>query len=105
MENASITITLIMFIINAICMTAVLTFMVSLYPIRYFDKKKVVFIVGLSNFFVHFGDFISSSGIGWLSQTKGWMLTFVVLAFFAFFAAVLCFIGAHFSKTEERIYV
>lgn len=100
MENASITITLIMFIINAICMTAALTFMVSLYPIRYFDKKKVVFIVGLSNFFVHFGDFISATGIGWLSQNNGWMGTFAVLAFLAFFASALCLIGSNISNRK-----
>jgi len=97
--SISIVITLGMFIINAISMTAALTFLHSLYPIRYFSKENVVFIIGITNFFTHFGDFISSFGVGWLSQNKGWTMTFVVLAIMAFSASVICVAG---SKINNR---
>jgi len=83
-------ITMLLFVINAICMTAALTFYLSLYPIRFIEKDKVAVFVGVFNFSVHMGDFIASSGIGWCSQNYGWSSTFGILGCIALLAFGVC---------------
>lgn len=98
--NASIVITLVLFVLNAVCMTAALTFLQNLFPIRYFGKGQVPMLVGIINFCVHIGDFAASSGIGWLSQNGGWNTTFIVLSILALIAAVICLVGGTICKRE-----
>ena len=93
-------VTILLFVINAISMTAALTFLLSLFPIRFFGRGQAPILVGVINFFVHTGDFFSSSGIGWLSQTSGWQLTFGILGGLAFTAAVICLTGGWICKKE-----
>ena len=76
LNNTSAVLTIVLFVINSICMTAALTFLVSLFPIRYFGKGQVAILVGIINFSVHAGDFVSSAAIGWLSEIGGWQLSF-----------------------------
>ena len=97
----SIVVTLIMFVINAISMTAALTFIISLYPIRCMERKDIAKFVGLLNFFVHLGDFATSTGFGWLSSVRGWNLTFFVMAILAFSAAIIALIGMKISKERN----
>lgn len=99
-DKKSPAITIILFVINAICMTGALTFLLSLFPIRFFGKGQAPILVGIINFFVHVGDFFSSSGIGWLSQAGGWKVTFSVLGGLAFTAAVICIIGGIICQKE-----
>ncbi len=100
--KTSVIITLILFIINAISMTAALTFLLSLYPIRHFSKENAVVMVGIINFFVHLGDFISTFGIGWLSQAGGWSITLITLSVLAFLAAILCLLGSYTQKRRAH---
>ena len=96
--GSSIVFSLICFIINAVCMTAALTFILSLYPIRFFKKETTVILVGIINFAVHLGDFVSSFGIGWISQNFGWNSTFITLFFTALTAAVICIFANMLNK-------
>lgn len=96
--NLSIPVTITMFVINAISMTAALTFILSLYPIRYVNRKSIAKLVGIINFFVHLGDFAASTGFGWLSTVGGWNMTFSVMAVLAFIAAGISFIGGRSVK-------
>ncbi len=105
LNNTSAIFTIILFVINAISMTAALTFLLSLFPIRYFGKGHVAMLVGIINFSVHAGDFVSSFSIGWLSQVGGWHLSFSILAALALFACILCFKGACSFKKEVNNYV
>lgn len=90
---ATVVATVFLFVVNAISMTAALTFLLSLYPIRCMERKNIAKFVGLLNFFVHLGDFAASTGFGWLSAVGGWNLTFFVMALLAFFAAIIAMIG------------
>jgi len=90
-----------MFVINAISMTAALTFILSLYPIRCMERKDIAKFVGLLNFFVHLGDFTTSTGFGWLSSVRGWNLTFFVMVILAFSAAIIALIGMKISKERN----
>lgn len=92
----------ILFVINAISMTAALTFLLSLYPIRCMDRKNIAKLVGILNFCVHLGDFAASTGFGWLSTVGGWGWTFSVMAVLAFFAAVITLIGIRAESKREK---
>ena len=91
--TASIAAVVILFVINAISMTAALTFLLSLYPIRCMDRKNIAKLVGVLNFCVHLGDFAASTGFGWLSTVGGWGWTFSVMALLAFSAVLISLIG------------
>ena len=91
--TASIAAVVILFVINAISMTAALTFLLSLYPIRCMDRKNIAKLVGVLNFCVHLGDFAASTGFGWLSTVGGWGWTFFVMALLAFSAVLISLIG------------
>jgi len=96
--------TVFLFVINAISMTAALTFLLSLYPIRCMERKDIAKFVGLLNFFVHLGDFAASTGFGWLSSVGGWDLTFSVMAALSFTAAIIAFIGIKISNKRKNYY-
>ena len=91
--TASIAAVVILFVINAISMTAALTFLLSLYPIRCMDRKNIAKLVGVLNFCVHLGDFAASTGFGWLSTVGGWGWTFSVMALLAFSAVLISLTG------------
>ncbi|MBQ8511747.1 MAG: MFS transporter, partial [Clostridia bacterium] len=99
--SANVVLTILLFVINAICMTGALTFLLSLFPIRYFGKGQVAVLVGIINFSVHMGDFLASSGIGWFSQISGWNVTFVILSSAALLAAVLCIAGGYVCQKQD----
>ena len=100
LSSCSPLITIVLFVINAVCMTAALTFLLSLFPIRFLDHRLASLFVGILNFFVHAGDFFASFGIGWLSEAGGWNLTFGVLGSIAFLAAALCVFGGVICQKE-----
>lgn len=85
--------TIILFVINAVSMTAAITFLLSLFPIRYAEKGSIALLVGIINFSVHAGDFAASAGIGWLSQAGGWQYTFAALCAAAVTGAVISLLG------------
>ena len=97
--------TVILFVVNAISMTAALTFLLSLYPIRCMERNDIAKFVGLLNFFVHLGDFAASTGFGWLSSVGGWTSTFSVMAILSFSAAVIALIGMGISNKRKDHYV
>lgn len=97
--TAAVAAVIILFVINAISMTAALTFLLSLYPIRCMDRKNIAKLVGILNFCVHLGDFAASTGFGWLSTVGGWSWTFSVMAMLAFSAAFITLIGL---KVEHK---
>lgn len=94
--------TLVMFAANAICMTAALTFYLSLFPLRFFGPGQTATIVGVSNFCMHAGDFCASAGIGWVSESGGWALTFAALTIFALLAAALSAAGGILLRKEVK---
>ena len=91
--TATVAAVVILFVINDISMTAALTFLLSLYPIRCMDRKNIAKLVGVLNFCVHLGDFAASTGFGWLSTVGGWGWTFSVMALLAFSAVLISLIG------------
>jgi sugar phosphate permease len=97
--------TVVSFVVNAISMTAALTFLLSLYPIRCMERKDIAKFVGLLNFFVHLGDFAASTGFGWLSTAGGWTLTFSSMAILSFSAAAIVVIGMKISNKRKDDYV
>ena len=94
-----------LFVINAISMTAALTFLLSLFPIRCMERKNIAKFVGVLNFFVHLGDFAASTGFGWLSTVGGWDLTFGVMALLSFSASIIFLIGMRSGKRRREKYV
>lgn len=100
--DSSLAFCITLFVLNAICMTAALTFSLSLFPIRFLAQRQASLYVGIFNFFVHAGDFVASSGIGWLSQTGGWGLTFKVLCCIAVGAAILYAAGGLLCSRETQ---
>ena len=96
--TATVAAVVVLFVINAISMTAALTFLLSLYPIRCMDRKNIAKLVGVLNFCVHLGDFAASTGFGWLSTVGGWSWTFSVMALLALSAVLISLIG----MTVER---
>ena len=102
--TTTVAVSIFLFVLNAISMTAALTFLLSLYPIRCMERKDIAKFVGLLNFFVHLGDFATSTGFGWLSSTHGWNLTFSVMTGFAFLAAVIALIGMIISNKRNDHY-
>ena len=101
----SIVTTVVSFVVNAISMTAALTFLLSLYPLRCMERKDIAKFVGLLNFFVHLGDFAASTGFGWLSTAGGWTLTFFSMAILSFSAAAIAVIGMKISNKRKDDYV
>ena len=97
--TATVVVSIVFFIINAISMTAALTFLLSLYPIRCMDRKNIAKLVGILNFCVHLGDFAASTGFGWLSTVSGWNWTFSVMIILAFSAVIITFFGI---KAENK---
>lgn len=91
--NASVVLTIFLFVVNAVSMTAALTFLLSLFPIRYAPKANIAMLVGVANFSVHAGDFAASVGIGWLSQAGGWQYTFAALCAAAAIGGIICLLG------------
>ena len=100
--TASVAVVIFLFVINAISMTAALTFLLSLYPIRCMNRKDIAKLVGILNFCVHLGDFAASTGFGWLSTVSGWSWTFSVMAMLAFTAVIITLIGIKVEKTREK---
>lgn len=90
--NFSPVITICLFAVNAISMTAALTFLLSLFPVRYVASGNVAVLVGIINFSVHTGDFVASTGIGWLSGF-GWNYAFLILCAGAAFGGAICLLG------------
>ena len=88
-----------LFVLNAISMTAALTFLLSLYPIRCMDRKNIAKLVGVLNFCVHLGDFAASTGFGWLSTVGGWNVPFSIMIVLAFSAAIISLVGI---RVENR---
>ncbi len=96
--NINAILTIGLFVIHAISMTTALTFFLSLYPIRFFGKVQAVTLTGLLNFFSHAGDFVASTGIGWVSEHFGWDRTLLILCVVALVSAAICAVGAWQSK-------
>ena len=101
--TATVIAVVLLFAVNAISMTAALTFLLSLYPIRCMERKNIAKLVGILNFFVHLGDFAASTGFGWLSTVGGWGVTFSVMAILAFSAALICLIGMGVEKKKGQV--
>ena len=99
--GASPAVSILLFTVNAISMTAALTFLLSLFPIRYFSRGAAPVLVGIINFFVHSGDFVASFGIGMLSEKGGWSFTLIVLALTAFTAAAVMLAGSGTADNEK----
>ncbi len=102
-SNSNAIVTVFFFVVNAMSMTAALTFMLSLFPIRYFGRGQVAILVGIINFSVHVGDFVASSGIGWLSENAGWWSTLLVLAVIAVLACAICSYGGIVCKKQGTL--
>ena len=100
--SASLPLTLCFFVINAVSMTGALTFLLTLFPIRHFPRGEIALLVGITNFSVHAGDFLSSFSIGYLSEAYGWSLTFTALGSIALFAAVLLTVGGFFYRKDVK---
>lgn len=101
--GASPVVTIGLFAVNAISMTAALTFLLSLFPIRYVERSSVSVLVGVINFAVHTGDFAASMGIGWLSQFD-WKYAFLALCSAAALGAVVCLLGGISCLKGEKKY-
>ena len=99
--KAGVAVTVVLFVVNAISMTAALTFLLSLYPIRCVNRASIAKLVGLLNFFVHLGDFFASTGFGWLSTVGGWGLAFSVMAGLALVAVMIALIGMKLEKRRK----
>ncbi len=99
--NASPFLAIMMFVINAVSMTAALTFLLSLFPVRYAEKSNIAMLVGIINFSVHAGDFAASVGIGWLSQFGGWSYTFIALCAGAAIGGIVCLLGGVICLKES----
>ena len=96
-------VTIGVFAINAISMTAALTFLLSLFPVRYVSSGSVAMLVGIINFSVHAGDFAASMGIGWLSGF-GWGTAFLTLCAAAASGGVICLLGGISCLRGEKKY-
>ena len=92
---------ILFFGMNAISMTATLTIYLSMFPLRFYDRAYSASIVGLSNFCSHLGEFMATSGIGWISEHGGWGVTFGALASFALLASCLSIIGGTLCRKER----
>lgn len=99
--NFSLIITIGLFVVNAISMTAALTFLLSLFPVRHVKSGNVAVLVGIINFSVHSGDFFASTGIGWLSAF-GWNSAFLILCFAAAMGGIVCLLGGFSCLREEK---
>lgn len=90
--SKSVVVVLGLFVLNAISMTATLTLLLSLYPVRNIEAGGVAIFVGIINFSVHSGDFVASMGIGWLSLV-GWDYAVGALCAAAVLGGAVCAIG------------
>ena len=100
--GASPVTTISLFVFNAVSMTAAITFLLSLFPVRYAEKTSIAMLVGMINFSVHAGDFAASVGIGWLSQSGGWQYTFAALCAAAAIGALICLLGGIVCLNEVK---
>ena len=92
---------IVLFVINAISMTAALTFLLTLFPIRCMDRMSLAAFVGILNFCVHLGDFASSTAFGWLSASFGWSVTFSVMTALALIAAAASLFGLYGERKRS----
>ncbi len=97
--NFNFIFTITLFVINAISMTAALTFLLSLYPLKCMSGKNITILVGIMNFFVHLGDFFASMSIGTLSTIVGWNFTFLIMVIISVCAIIITLLGA---KAENK---
>ncbi len=102
--SGNVAITIFLFVVNAVAMTAALTFLLSLFPVRYVTGYHIATVVGITNFFVHAGDFFASMGIGWVSQAGGWNVAFSTLCGFAVTGAVICALGSYLFRKDIKKY-
>ncbi len=102
--SGNVAITIFLFVINAVAMTAALTFLLSLFPVRYVTGGHIATVVGITNFFVHAGDFFASMGIGWVSQAGGWNIAFTILCSFAILGAGICALGSYLFRKDIKKY-
>lgn len=100
--SANVPLTIFLFVSNAIAMTAALTVLLSLFPVRYVAESQLATIVGIINFFVHAGDFFASMGIGWISQSGGWEIAFITLCSFAVLGGSICMVGGYLFQKEMK---
>lgn len=82
-----------LFAINAATMTAALTFLLSLFPVRYAGVGNIAMLVGVINFAVHGGDFAASYAIGSLSDKFGWDAALFALCAAAVAGGLICLLG------------
>ena len=97
--NINFIFTITLFVINAISMTAALTFLLSLYPLKCMSDRNIPILVGIMNFFVHLGDFFASTSIGALSTIVGWNFTFLIMVILSVCAIIITLFGA---KAEDK---
>ena len=90
-----------LFAVNAISMTAALTFLLSLFPVRYVSAGGVATLVAIINFSVHAGDFAAATGLGSLSQF-GWNVAFAVLCAAAVLGGLICLLGGIVCLKEKQ---
>ncbi len=102
--SGNVAITIFLFVINAVAMTAALTFLLSLFPVRYVAGCHIATVVGITNFFVHAGDFFASMGIGFVSQVGGWNVAFTSLCGCAVLGAAICMLGSYLFRKDIKKY-
>ncbi len=94
-------VSVLLFAVNAASMTAALTFLLSLFPVRHVSPAGVATMVAIINFSVHAGDFAAATGLGGLSA-YGWNVAFNVLCSGAAAGGLICLIGGVACKKEKR---
>jgi len=93
-------VTMVLFVANAISMTAALTILLSLFPVRYMDRCNLALLTGITNFAVKGGNFAASSGIGFLSENYGWVTVFNTLGTLALTGGAICIAGRYVCKRQ-----
>ena len=93
-----------LFAINAASMTAALTFLLSLFPVRYAGVGNIAVLVGVINFAVHGGDFAASYCIGSVSEKYGWDAALITLCGVAAAGVAVCLLGGIFCRKGEAKY-
>ncbi len=89
----------LLFVVNAGSATALITILMSLVPLKFFDKSHCVMLVGVLNFCTHMGSFFSSYMIGLFSELIGWAGVIAFLGAVAFLSA-LCAVSLNHSQTK-----
>ncbi len=98
-NSASLFCSVLLFVVNAGSATALITLLMSLVPLRFFDKAHCVMLVGILNFCTHMGSFFSSYTIGLFSEIIGWPGVITLLSVVAFISA-LCAVSLNHSQTN-----